>query len=278
MIPAPAVPFDVPALISIGIVGLLVGSFLNVVIHRVPIMIERADGPEGAAPYNLAVPPSACPACGARVRPLHNIPVLSWLWLRGRCADCGAAIPLRYPLVEIAGGVVAAGAASLFGASPTFAAAAVFGWFALAIAMIDIERLLIPDLLVFPLLWVGLLVNRLDLFTPVGDAVVGAAAGYAALGILHWGGPLLLKRDLMGRGDLKLFAALGAWLGWRALFPVLFLACLSGAVIGIARLALPGTSRADPLPFGPFLILGGVAVLGWGDVLTRLHRNVWGWW
>jgi len=277
MISAPAASFDVPGLVSIGVVGLLVGSFLNVVIHRVPIMIERADQPEGAAPYNLAVPPSACPACGARVRPLDNIPVLSWLRLGGRCADCGAAISVRYPSVEIAGGVIAAAAAFRFGVSPAFAAAAVFAWFGLAIAMIDVERLLIPDLLVLPLLWVGLLVNVSGLFAPVGDAVVGAAAGYLLLGILHWGGPILLKRDLMGRGDLKLFAAIGAWLGWRALFPVLFLACLSGAAIGIARLAFPGTSRTDPLPFGPFLILGGVAVLGWGDALARLHRNVWGW-
>lgn len=277
MIPASSVPFDPPALIAIGAVGLLVGSFLNVVIHRVPIMIERADRPGEGAPYNLAVPPSACPACGARVRPIHNVPVLSWLLLGGRCADCGAPISVRYPLIEIAGAAIALLAATRFGASPAFAAAAVFCWFGLAIGMIDINELIIPDLLVLPLLWCGLLVNRFDVFAPVGDAVVGAVAGYATLGVLHWGGPLLLKREVMGRGDLKLFAAIGAWLGWRALFSVLFLACLSGATIGIVRLALPGTNRADPLPFGPFLIAAGALVLCRGDVWTGFSQGVWKW-
>jgi len=275
--------------------GLCVGSFLNVVIHRMPRMLERewreqcdelqavpADGtgnPDAApataevkvsaAPYNLFVPRSACPGCGHRIRALENVPIVSWLLLRGRCAACRMPISPRYPVVELAAGLLAAFAAARFGASLAGVGAMLFCWILLAAAMIDVDTQLLPDDLTLPLLWAGLLVNLLGGFAPLSGAVIGAIAGYLSLWLVYWGFKLATGKEGMGYGDFKLLAALGAWLGWQSLPLIILLSSAVGAVVGVSLMVFTRHGRDHPLPFGPYLAAAGVIALFWGDQLTR---------
>jgi len=263
------------------VLGLCVGSFLNVVIHRLPKMMERAwreecaelAGTPATAPdpgrYNLLVPRSACPACGRRIAPLENVPVLSWLWLRARCAGCGVRISPRYPLVELAAGAIGGYAAWRYGTSLAAAGAMLFCWVLLALAVIDLDTQLLPDDLTLPLLWAGLLFNLGAGFVPLSTAVLGAVAGYLALWLVYWGFKLATGKEGMGYGDFKLLAAIGAWLGWQKLPLVILLSSVVGAAIGIALIVLARHGREKPIPFGPYLAAAGVIALLWGDVITR---------
>jgi len=258
--------------IGLGVLGLLVGSFLNVVIHRLPIMIDREDagGDARAARFDLAFPPSTCPSCGHRIRRRDNVPVLSYIRLRGRCAACGARISPRYPLVEILGAALPLAVCQPFTDPLQVAAAAVFVWFAVAIVFVDLESLLIPDALSLPLLWTGLLLAAAGVFIGPADAIVGAAAGYAALWLLARVAESVAGRPALGGGDVKLFAALGAWLGWQALPAVLFLACVLGTLTAVTLAAAGRHGRGTPVAFGPFLAAAGVAMLAWEPALRPL--------
>ena len=283
------------ALALAGIIGLLVGSFLNVVIHRLPRMLERQwraecaelagsgaeTGMTGALPvaapspeatrYNLVVPRSACPSCGHRIAAHENIPVVSWLALRGKCSHCGARIPARYPVVELAGGALAVAAIWHFG--PTWQGLAACGllWTLLALAFIDADTQLLPDNLTLPLLWAGLVANLFEVFVPLAQAVVGAIAGYVSLWLVYWAYKLTRGREGMGYGDFKLLAALGAWMGWKALPAIVLLSSLVGAIIGIALILLQGRDKATPLPFGPYLAAAGAIALFAGPALIRIY-------
>jgi leader peptidase (prepilin peptidase) / N-methyltransferase len=261
--------------------GLVIGSFLNVVVHRLPIMLERAwreelleqtsaDAPvdDGLpARYNLWVPRSACPHCGHVLRAWENVPVLSYMVLRGRCSACKTRLSARYPLLELASAACAVGALAVFG--PTAAALAAFGLCAALLAMsaIDIDTHLLPDSITLPLLWAGLIVNFSGLFTSLHAAVAGAVAGYLALWTIHWLFRLIRGIDGMGYGDFKLLAALGAWLGWAALPQIVLIAAVSGAAVGLAATWRKRMRFSEPLPFGPFLAAGGAITLFLGTPL-----------
>lgn len=262
------------------VLGLVVGSFLNVVVHRVPIMLERAwreevsdaiDEPledDGLpARYNLWVPRSACPHCGHVLSAWENLPLLSYVLLRGRCSACKAHISARYPLVELACAALAAASLALYGSTGT--ALAAFGLCAALLAMsaIDIDTHLLPDSMTLPLLWAGLIVNFDGLFTSLHDAVLGAIFGYLVLWVVHWLFKLIRGVDGMGYGDFKLLAALGAWLGWAALPQIVLIAAVTGAVVGLAATWRGRMRFEEPLPFGPFLAAGGAVTLFLGTPL-----------
>ena len=265
-LPPPAAEVVVAALF----VGLCVGSFLNVAIHRLPIMLTRRWRREAAAelavpeagddapeePFNLAVPRSYCLACGEPVRAFDNIPIMSWIRLRGRCADCGAPIGWRYPAVEALGGLAAVGALWWFGLGWQAFAAAVYLWALIALAFIDWESGLLPDQITLPLLWCGLLVNCVDGIM-LGSAVIGAAAGYLFLWSVYWAFKLFTGKEGMGYGDFKLFAAIGAWLGWQALPSVLLLSAFAGVLYALPPILLGRRDRNAPIRFGPFLAAAG---------------------
>lgn len=272
-----------PALLfaTAGLAGLCVGSFLNVVIHRLPRMMEAqwraecaalaegdqagsAQPAEPAAPYNLLQPPSRCPSCAAPIRAWQNIPVASWMWLRGRCAACRAPISFRYPAVEIVAGALAILAAWRFGATAAGMAAMVFCWALLALTFIDLDTQLLPDDITLPLLWLGLLVNSFGTFTDLRSAVLGAAGGYLLLWSVYWGFKLLAKKEGMGYGDFKLLAALGAWTGWQVLPFIVLVSAGTGAIIGGLLLWRAKAGAETRIPFGPYLALGGLAGLLWG--------------
>jgi leader peptidase (prepilin peptidase) / N-methyltransferase len=263
--------------------GLVIGSFLTVVVHRLPIMLERAwkaenaitDGkqPDATPParYNLAVPRSACPHCGHVLRAWENIPVVSYVLLRGRCAKCGARVSARYPLTELATALFAA--LSLFAFGPTLIALAAFGLCAtlLAASLIDFDTRYLPDTLTLPLLWAGLIVNLGDTtFVPLREAVIGAIAGYLFLWCVYWLFRLVRGVEGMGYGDFKLLGALGAWLGWQALPQVVLVAAVAGAIFGLAATGIGKMRFEEPLPFGPFLAAGGVITLFFGTPLYAL--------
>lgn len=266
-------------LLAALLVGAMVGSFLNVVIHRLPRMLERdwqaqarelLGLPVDPQPrYDLAQPASHCPHCGHAISAWENVPLVSWLVLRGRCRHCRAPIGWRYPLVELLGALAAAAAVWCFGPTWQALAAAGFLWCAIALAFIDLDTRLLPDALTLPLLWAGLLVNLHGTFVPLPDAVLGAVAGYLVLWSIYWLFKLLTGKEGMGYGDFKLLAAIGAWLGWTALPLVLLLASLTGAVVGIALKTLGRLEQGQPLPFGPFLAAGGAVALLWGADLLQ---------
>lgn len=272
-----------PALLiaSCLLLGLIVGSFLNVVALRLPRMMEREwrqearqilDLPAQEEPaLSLLTPPSSCPACGARIRPWHNVPVFGWLALRGRAACCGAPLSLQYPLVELASGLVAAACAWRFGYGPDLLAALVLSWTLLVLALIDARTTLLPDSLTLPLLWLGLLLALAPVFVPLRDAVIGAAGGYLSLWSVFWIFKLLTGKDGMGYGDFKLFAALGAWLGWQSLPLILLLSSVVGAAVGIGVLILRRQGRDLQLPFGPYLAAAGWIALIWGEHLSSAY-------
>lgn len=268
------------------VVGLLVGSFLNVVVYRLPIMLDRqwraqCDELAGRDPtqpdrFNLIVPRSACPACRAPIRAHHNVPVVSWLLLRGRCASCGARISARYPLVEALSGIASALVAWKYGYGWHALAALVVTWFLIALTFIDVDTQLLPDNLTLPLMWLGLAASlwgpAVDSPLPVDtrSAIIGALAGYLSLWSVYHFFRVATGKEGMGYGDFKLLAALGAWLGWTALLPIVLLSAAVGAVVGIVILARRGQDRSTPIAFGPFLAAAGWLLVVFGRDLAAL--------
>lgn len=264
--------------------GLVVGSFLNVVIHRLPRMLEqgwRAECAElsgnplpAGETYNLVLPRSRCPHCGHPIRAVENIPVLSYVALRGRCAACKAPISLRYPAVEALAGALAGYIAWRFGASAAAAGAMLFAWTMIALAFIDLDTFYLPDNLTLPLLWTGLAFNIGATFTDLTSAVIGAAGGYLVLWVVFWAYKLATGKEGMGYGDFKLLAAIGAWLGWKMLPLVILLSSFVGAVIGIGLIVLARRGRNVPIPFGPYLALAGLIALFYGEQLNRQYLDL----
>jgi leader peptidase (prepilin peptidase)/N-methyltransferase len=269
-----------------GLLGFVVGSFLNVVIYRLPQMLERAwtrqsrefigqqdetHPPEQA--FNLVTPRSRCPQCGHTITALQNIPIVSFVLLRGKCAACGQSISWRYPIVELLTGILSVIVVWHFGATPASLAALGLTWTLIALAVIDFDKQILPDALTLPLIWVGLLVNLYPnpLFTPLRSAVIGAVVGYLSLWAVFHIFRLVTGKEGMGYGDFKLFAAFGAWLGWQDLPLIILLASLVGAVTGIAAIIMLGRDRHLPIPFGPFLCAAAWIALLYGNDITRFY-------
>ena len=267
-----------------GILGLMVGSFLNVVIHRLPKMLEfgwrqqcaelRGEEPVTAPAYNLIVPRSACPHCNHAISAWENIPVISYLLLRGKCKGCGVAISPRYPVIEAISGMLCAYAAWHFGFGWAAAGALLLIWSLLALTAIDFDTQLLPDDITLPLLWSGLLFNLPGVFTDLPSALLGAVFGYLVLWCVYWLFKLVTGKEGMGYGDFKLLAALGAWLGWQMLPLIILLSSLVGAVVGIALMVAAKHGRNVPIPFGPYLAGGGLIALFWGQTLTQEYLQL----
>ncbi len=261
-----------------AVFGLAVGSFLNVVIHRLPKMMEREWQVECAAArgevlpaaprYDLVRPRSACPACGRRIPALENVPLLSYLWLRGKCAACRAAIGARYPVVEALTAALTAYCAWHFGFGLAAFGAMLFAWCMIALTFIDVDTQLLPDSITLPLLWAGLLVNLWGTFVDLQSAVIGATAGYLILWSVYWAFKLATGKEGMGFGDFKLLAAIGAWFGWKMLPLVILVSSLVGAVVGVVLIVLARRGREVPIPFGPYLAGAGLIALFWGRELV----------
>lgn len=244
---------------AVALLGLVVGSFLNVVVYRIPIMMDREDAdPPPLSRFDLAWPPSHCPSCARPIRPWENIPLVSYVALGGRCPGCRQPIALRYLVIESLAALTALGFLTIFGTTVAAAAATVFGWWALTIAAIDVRTMLIPDRLVLPLLWAGLLISVHRILVPPEQAILGATTGYALFWLIARVGERLAGRPVLGFGDVKLLAAIGAWLGVANLPDVLFAGSLIGSVWGGLLIMIGRQKRSDPLPFGPFLIAGAL--------------------
>lgn len=266
-----------------GLFGLAIGSFLNVVIYRLPVILEQRwrgqchelihpDNPPAASePFNLVLPRSRCRHCGHAITAMENIPVLSFLWLRGKCSECGKPISWRYPAIELLTAGLSVWTSWHFGFNSGGLAALFLTWSLIALAFIDFDRQLLPDDITLPLLWAGLLLNIFVVFTPLTAAVIGAAAGYLFLWLVYQLFKLATGKEGMGYGDFKLFAALGAWLGWQSLPLIILLSSLVGALIGIVFILFFSHDRRVPIPFGPFLCVAGWIALMWGDTITRFY-------
>lgn len=268
-------------------IGLLVGSFLNVVVYRLPLMMQaewrtqahellELPAPERRETFNLILPNSSCPHCGHEIRPWENVPVLSWLALRGRCSACKAPISTRYPLVELTCALLSAWVAWHFGFTWQTAAMLPLTWGLLAMSLIDADHQLLPDALVLPLLWMGLLINHYGVFATLDDALWGAVAGYLTLWSVYWLFKLVTGKEGMGHGDFKLLAMLGAWGGWQVLPLTILLSSVVGAVIGTLMLRLRRDELGTPIPFGPYLALAGWIALLWGDQITASYLQIAG--
>ena len=261
------------------VLGLVVGSFLNVVIYRVPVMLfkewkEACDDilkdppqnlPEGK--FNLAVPHSRCPHCQAKIKPWQNVPVVSFLILKGACAGCGKKIAVRYPLVELFTGIASVLVLWMLGPTLQGVLALVLVWVLIALTMIDIDHQLLPDNLTLPLMWLGLLCNLYGVYTDLPSAVIGAMAGYLSLWSVYWLFKLTTGKEGMGFGDFKLLAALGAWMGWQQLPVIIILSSFVGAAFGIAGMIMAGKNKEWRIPFGPYLAIAGVIAFFWGDAI-----------
>lgn len=259
--------------------GLIIGSFLNVVIFRVPVMLERdwkdqaneLLGLKTEAPpretFNLIFPNSRCPGCNHEIKPWENIPLLSYLYLRGKCAHCGMSISARYPAIELLTGILSCVVVFHFGLTWTALAACVLTWSLIALSMIDFDHQLLPDNITLPFLWLGLMVNYFSLLAEFRDAFIGAIAGYLILWTVYHAFRLITGKEGMGYGDFKLLAMLGAWMGWQTLPLIIILSSFTGAVLGGLLIAF-GRDRANPVPFGPFLAIAGWITLLWGDEIT----------
>ncbi|GAA4900434.1 A24 family peptidase [Ferrimonas pelagia] len=295
-----AVWFELFALYSglfpllVGCTGLIVGSFLNVVIHRLPIMMERewraewqdacAEAYPGSSPqpspldalperYNLLAPGSACPQCQTPIPAWRNIPLLSFALQRGQCHQCQAKISLRYPFVELGTGLLSLLLALHLGPTGQFLAAWLLLFGLIALTGIDLDTMLLPDQITLPLLWLGLLLNIDGLFVSLSDAVLGAAIGYLSLWTLFQLFKLLTGKEGMGYGDFKLLALFGAWFGWQALLPTILIASFGGAIVGLLMMASGRLKQGNPMPFGPWIALGGVIYLLWGTQLVSWYLN-----
>jgi leader peptidase (prepilin peptidase)/N-methyltransferase len=260
--------------VVVALAGLCVGSFLNVVIHRLPRMMEAQWKAECAAlegreappaeVFNLVVPRSRCPSCGTQITAWQNVPVVSWLVLRGKCAACKAPISARYPMVEIAAGLLAVLMAWRFGYGAALVPALGYAWALLALTFIDFDTQLLPDDITLPLLWAGLIANAFGIYTDLHSAVLGAAAGYLVLWSVYWLFRLVARKEGMGYGDFKLLAAIGAWTGWQVLPVVILVSAGLGAVVGTVVLWMQRKGRDTRIPFGPYLALAGIVALVWG--------------
>lgn len=268
------------------VLGLLVGSFLNVVIHRLPKMMELAWRSQcaelnetqvvEAARYNLIVPRSACPHCNHEISAWENIPVISYLLLRGKCKACHAAISLRYPMIEALSGGLCGFAAAHFGFGMAAIGACLLIWALISLTAIDFDTQFLPDDITLPLIWLGLLFNLNNVYISLPDAVLGAICGYLALWLVYWLFKLITGKEGMGYGDFKLLAALGAWLGWQMLPLIIILSSLVGAVVGITLIVALKHGRNIPIPFGPYLAGGGLIALFWGQTLTQNYLQLLG--
>jgi leader peptidase (prepilin peptidase)/N-methyltransferase len=275
------------------VLGLLVGSFLNVVIYRLPKMMERdwqaqcrdfltadsdiatlSDNESKQEPFNLMVPVSRCPHCGHKIRPWENIPVVSYLFLRGKCSNCKSGISARYPVIELVAGLLSVAVIYYVGISWNGLAALVFTWSLIALTMIDFDTFLLPDDITLPLLWLGLIVNSFGAFTDLSSALWGAIAGYLALWSVYKLFKLVTGKEGMGYGDFKLLAALGAWMGWQMLPQIILLSSLVGAVIGISMIVIRGRDKNIPIPFGPYLAIAGWIAFIWGDTINQSYLKL----
>jgi len=269
--------------LACGALGLIVGSFLNVVIYRLPVMMEKAwtreckehageavstDEPQQ---FNLLTPASRCPQCDHRITALENIPLISYLFLRGRCSGCGTSIPIRYPAIELTTAVLSMVTAVHFGYGLQALAALGFTWALIPLFLIDFDHQILPDSITLPLLWAGLLLSLFNLFIDSHSSIVGAIAGYLTLWTIYQAFKLLTGKEGMGYGDFKLLAAIGAWVGWQALPVVILLSSVVGAVMGIALILFKGRDHSQPIPFGPFLAAAGWMTLLWGNDIIRLY-------
>ncbi|MBE0624923.1 MAG: prepilin peptidase [Burkholderiales bacterium] len=266
------------------VMGLCIGSFLNVVIYRLPRIMQRdwevqcaelrGEKPPEQEPFSLARPRSRCPACSHPITALQNIPLASYLVLGGKCAACGVRISPRYPLIEAFTGLASAYAAWHFGFGPAAFAAMAFLWCMIALTFIDFDTQLLPDSITLPLVWAGLLLNISSTFVDLGSAVIGAAVGYLSLWSVYWGFRILTGKEGMGFGDFKLLAAIGAWLGWQMLPLVVLTSSLVGAIAGISLILFAKHGRGVPIPFGPYLAVAGAVALFWGGPLTHAYLKL----
>ena len=281
------------------VLGLFVGSFLNVVVYRLPLMMnatwqrecreflkldseepgqagENGDKDQIPEPFNLMVPRSACPSCNTMITAWQNIPVISWLILRGKCGNCKHPISAEYPIVELLTAILSLAVAFKFGASIQLVFALLFTWALISLALIDFHTTLLPDSITLPLLWVGLLISLVPVFVAAPDAIVGAAAGYMILWIVFQTFKLITGKEGMGFGDFKLLAALGAWLGWAKLPLIILLSSLTGAIIGIMMMVVFKHQRSQPIPFGPYLAIAGWIALMWGEQIVAMYTGQMG--
>jgi leader peptidase (prepilin peptidase)/N-methyltransferase len=278
-----------------------IGSFLNVVIHRLPVMMkrewqsecnfylneyhpdivkqvgsERLQKPIDPFPekYNLVVPGSACPKCKANIKPWHNLPILGWIMLKGKCADCKTSISSRYPIIELLTGVLVAALAWHFGPTWQFVYASILTFVLVALTGIDLDEMLLPDQLTLPILWLGLIINLKGIYTSPEDAIIGAAAGYLSLWSVFWLFKLVTGKEGMGYGDFKLLAVFGAWLGWQMLPLIILLSSLVGAVVGITMIMTKKLNKGNPIPFGPYISAAGWIALAWGNEILNWYLMV----
>ncbi|MEI8605610.1 MULTISPECIES: A24 family peptidase [Pseudoalteromonas] len=279
-------------LLTVGLVSLCIGSFLNVVIYRLPIMMQRewqtecrvlladdlkptkADNTE--TEFNLVKPNSTCPKCKTAIKPWQNIPVISWLLLKGRCASCSNPISVRYPIVEMLTAVLSLIVAYTFGATEQALLYILITWVLVALTFIDIDHMLLPDQLTLPLVWLALIAAVMGITISPTDAIIGAACGYLSLWSVFWLFKLLTGKEGMGYGDFKLLAVFGALLGWQSLLTIVLLSSVVGAIIGIALLSIQGKDKATPIPFGPYLAIAGWVTLLWGTQIQVFYFNLLG--
>lgn len=265
-----------------GIIGLLVGSFLNVVIYRLPVMLQRGwrkecieylqmEAEPDGEPFNLSLPLSRCPKCQSPIKPYQNIPVISYVFLKGQCAHCKNPISIRYPLIEAFTATLSVLVAWHFGYTPQAGFALLLTWCLVALSFIDIDHQLLPDNITLPMLWLGLFLNLFGLYTDVNASVIGAIAGYMVLWLVYQAFKLATGKEGMGYGDFKLLALFGAWLGWQTLPMIILLSSLVGAVIGITMIIFAKQDHNKPIPFGPYLAAAGWIALLWGNDLNRLY-------
>ncbi len=278
---------DSPATLTIFVafLGLCIGSFLNVVAYRLPKMIEQefADAcreqfgvpaADGSPRVTLSSPPSTCPSCGSRIKPWHNLPVLGWLMLRGKCASCSAGISVQYPIVELLTGVLSVVCVWRFGYSPQLPAALVMTWALVALTVTDLHTMYLPDDITLPLVWLGLLLSLKPVFADPVSAIVGAAAGYLLLWSIYWAFKLATGKEGMGYGDFKLMGALGAWLGWQLLPQVVLLSAVVGAAVGMTLMAARKAEWSSKIPFGPYIAGAGWIAMIWGAEINRTYLGM----
>lgn len=273
-----------------GVIGLLVGSFLNVVVYRLPIMMQRnwrrecteylqlesTDAQLQEDAFNLVFPLSQCPSCHAPIKPYQNIPVISYLFLKGRCAACKNPISLRYPIIEMLTAITTAVVAWHFGYTPQAAFAMVLTWSLIALSVIDIDHMLLPDSITLPVLWLGMGLSLFNFFTDTYSSIIGAIAGYLALWAVYHLFKLATGKEGMGYGDFKLLALFGAWLGWQYLPVIILLSSLVGAVVGLTMIIVVKRDHTIPIPFGPYLAMAGWITLLWGNDINQFYLSTVG--
>ena len=276
---------DPAAFITLSLVlGLIVGSFLNVVIYRLPVMLEKewqsqcrelleieSEQVKDEKKFNLSTPASRCPHCGHAIRIYENIPVLSYLFLRGKCSSCKTPISMRYPIIELISGILTAVIAWHFGYGWAALAAMFLTWSLIALTMIDYDHQLLPDNITLPFLWLGLSLSLFNIFTDTYASIIGAIAGYLALWLVFHGFKLVTGKEGMGYGDFKLLAMLGAWMGWQMLPAIILMSSVVGVVVGVSLILFKNHNKDHPIPFGPYLAIAGWICLIWGDTLNQLY-------